>query len=82
MPSGSSGSAWSSCRLLVQVAVELSEARDHGSACDSASPFSGFRACGAARCIAKMFHDLNVPWTDATRELQRTVAFLDECERT
>ncbi|KAF2850799.1 PHP domain-like protein [Plenodomus tracheiphilus IPT5] len=25
-----------------------------------------------------MFHDLNVPWTDATRELQRTVAFLDE----
>ena len=30
--------------------------------------------------IAKMFHDLNVPWTEATRELQRTVAFLDECE--
>jgi hypothetical protein len=27
-----------------------------------------------------MFHDLNVPWTDATRELERTVAFLDECE--
>jgi len=27
-----------------------------------------------------MLHDLNVPWTDATRELQRTVAFLDECE--
>ena len=27
-----------------------------------------------------MFHDLNVPWTEATRELQRTVAFLDECE--
>jgi ribonuclease P/MRP protein subunit RPP1 len=27
-----------------------------------------------------MFHDLNVPWTDATRELQRTVVFLDECE--
>ncbi|CAO2656822.1 Nn.00g056250.m01.CDS01 [Neocucurbitaria sp. VM-36] len=25
-----------------------------------------------------MFHDLNVPWTEATRELQRTVAFLDE----
>ncbi|KAF1832393.1 PHP domain-like protein [Decorospora gaudefroyi] len=25
-----------------------------------------------------MFHDLHVPWTDATRELQRTVAFLDE----
>lgn len=25
-----------------------------------------------------MFHDLNVPWTDAPRELQRTVAFLDE----
>lgn len=29
---------------------------------------------------ATMFHDLNVPWTDAPRELQRTVAFLDECE--
>jgi hypothetical protein len=28
-----------------------------------------------------MFHDLHIPWTDATRELQRTVAFLDECER-
>ena len=27
-----------------------------------------------------MFHDLHVPWTDAPRELQRTVAFLDECE--
>jgi hypothetical protein len=27
-----------------------------------------------------MFYDLNVSWTDATRELQRTVAFLDECE--
>jgi hypothetical protein len=27
-----------------------------------------------------MFYDLNVPWTDATRELQRTVVFLDECE--
>jgi hypothetical protein len=27
-----------------------------------------------------MFHDLNIPWTDATRELQRTVVFLDECE--
>jgi ribonuclease P/MRP protein subunit RPP1 len=27
-----------------------------------------------------MFYDLHVPWTDATRELQRTVAFLDECE--
>ncbi|OAL55807.1 hypothetical protein IQ07DRAFT_618207, partial [Pyrenochaeta sp. DS3sAY3a] len=25
-----------------------------------------------------MFHDLNVPWTDATRELQRAVVFLDE----
>lgn len=25
-----------------------------------------------------MLHDLNVPWTEATRELQRTVAFLDE----
>jgi hypothetical protein len=89
VPSGSSGSAWSSCRLL--VAVELSEARDaqpstaRGSACDSASPFCEARVRGAARCvagIAKMFHDLNVPWTDATRELQRTVAFLDECERT
>lgn len=35
-------------------------------------------------CVAcahdNMFHDLNIPWTDATRELQRTVAFLDECE--
>lgn len=29
---------------------------------------------------SKMFHDLNVPWTDATREMQRTVAFLAECE--
>jgi hypothetical protein len=27
-----------------------------------------------------MFYDLNVPWTDNTRELQRTVAFLDECK--
>ena len=27
-----------------------------------------------------MFYDLNVPWTDVTPELQRTVAFLDECE--
>ena len=34
----------------------------------------------AVSAIAAMFHDLNVPWTDATRELQRTVAFLDECE--
>ncbi|KAL6711848.1 RNA-binding RNA processing protein rpp1 [Coniothyrium glycines] len=25
-----------------------------------------------------MFHDLNVPWTDAPREMQRTAAFLDE----
>ncbi|KAL5121274.1 RNA-binding RNA processing protein rpp1 [Pleosporales sp. CAS-2024a] len=25
-----------------------------------------------------MFHDLHVPWTDATRELQRTVVFLHE----
>lgn len=34
----------------------------------------------SAPAIAAMFHDLNIPWTDATRELQRTVAFLDECE--
>jgi hypothetical protein len=27
-----------------------------------------------------MFYDLNVPWTDAMPELQRTVTFLDECE--
>jgi hypothetical protein len=27
-----------------------------------------------------MFYDLNVPWTDNIRELQRTVAFLDECK--
>ena len=28
-----------------------------------------------------MFHDLNVPWpgAEATREMQRTIAFLDEC---
>lgn len=35
----------------------------------------------AGALVATMFHDLNVPWTEATRELQRTVAFLDECER-
>ena len=29
---------------------------------------------------AKMFHDLNVPWSPNDRELQRTIAFLDECE--
>ena len=36
--------------------------------------------------ILAMFHDLNVPWpgagADAVRELQRTVAFLDECTQT
>jgi hypothetical protein len=26
-----------------------------------------------------MFHDLNVPWQKEAKELQRTVAFLDEC---
>jgi hypothetical protein len=33
-----------------------------------------------ADCIAEMFYDLNVPWSDDLRELQRTVAFLDECK--
>jgi len=28
-----------------------------------------------------MFHDLSVPWTKDRAELQRTVAFLDECKR-
>lgn len=27
-----------------------------------------------------MFHDLNVPWSAKDVELQRTLAFLDECE--
>jgi hypothetical protein len=26
-----------------------------------------------------MFYDLHVPWSDPSREVQRTVAFLDEC---
>jgi hypothetical protein len=30
-------------------------------------------------CSPAMFHDLNVPWTNA-KELQRAVAFLDECK--
>ena len=30
--------------------------------------------------VAKMFHDLNVPWSPNDRELQRTITFLDECE--
>ena len=34
----------------------------------------------ALLCAAKMFHDLNVPWGPNDRELQRTIAFLDECE--
>jgi hypothetical protein len=66
-------------------------ARD--AACDSASPssvpclprscwscWSCVRCSSCVAAIADMFHDLNIPWTDATRELQRTVAFLDECE--
>jgi hypothetical protein len=37
--------------------------------------------CAAVAAVEPdMFHDLNIPWTDATRELQRTVVFLDECE--
>lgn len=36
--------------------------------------------------LSAMFHDLHVPWpgagADAVRELQRTVAFLDECTQT
>jgi hypothetical protein len=28
-----------------------------------------------------MFHDLNVPWQKDGVELQRTVAFLEECKR-
>ena len=48
----------------------------------SASRFRSAAACAAAvALISEMFYDLNVPWTDATRELQRTVAFLDECEK-
>ena len=31
--------------------------------------------------FAVMFYDLNVPWTENQRELQRTVAFLDECKK-
>jgi hypothetical protein len=31
--------------------------------------------------LAAMYYDLNVPWTDNLRELQRTVAFLDECKK-
>jgi hypothetical protein len=43
--------------------------------------FSIPRFLASSLRTADMFHDLNVPWTDATRELQRTVAFLDECEQ-
>jgi hypothetical protein len=49
------------------------------------SPFLVARFRASSTCAAamvNMFHDLNIPWTDATRELQRTVAFLDECECT
>jgi hypothetical protein len=34
-----------------------------------------------AKLIVKMFYDLNVPWSNSYRELQRVVAFLDECKQ-
>lgn len=47
------------------------------------SPFSLRIYLGAVLPILTMFHDLHVPWlgagADAARELQRTLAFLDEC---
>jgi hypothetical protein len=44
--------------------------------------FSRLRSSTDAHCIATMFYDLNVPWTENHRELQRTIAFLDECKET
>jgi len=39
-----------------------------------------FTPVSTSVAIAAMFHDLHLPWTDVTRELQRSLAFLDECE--
>jgi hypothetical protein len=38
------------------------------------------RSPDCAVVLSDMLHDLNIPWTNATSELQRTVVFLDECE--
>ena len=60
--------------LHVELELELQSPHLQTDKTPSHSPTARLRNTPA------MFHDLNVPWTNA-KEFQRTIAFLDECKR-